>query len=671
MSLAKEADWRFLARDEEIYDMNPFDDLPRQDRNHVVEDAALAAFESRVLESGVFTVQGPDRKDYGTDCQLEVAIEGSMTNVRLHVQVKGTERPLRDDGSIGVEVTRANLNYLLMNPYSFYVCHHLPTDTLFFCSADAVIRRYEQEKDGWTRQNTITILFTECLTIERLMGLAALARSSARVERDRRTSHAMADPAELSALLRNPAPALHVPDDSEAAFSLLERLYADGADEVISGAFDRFAALFGAGDDRMGPCYMAEINRGLDGDGFVSPRTGDAIAFFRDRLNDGRHASSVMHYTIGNGFAALGDDEAAKREYEAAMADPRFMAAPDLSASLYKNLGTSLSRLGNVDAAFGCYEEALRRKAGLPEAHVALGHHHLRLGQFEVALEHFDKVMVDEGARRRMLDVAGWRINVLFNLEDGRSAFREINTLLADAASRPWIWSWCARQVASFGRATPSNAQAALAFWQRYLRTHPDQIPARAELLSARLCLSVTGMGVDCTYEECRTELQALAEHCAIDGVAYLWDRLGHWAERERGWGEAERCYRVAFDLAGGKYGYCLGAALNALERFEESLPLLLEQAHEIQPDAYSWNQLAIAHEHLGMPLEAIIAYQRALEIDACHAGANFNLGGFLWNIGEHEKAAEVWTAAILRFPDDPRVAQVSALISNMLVGSP
>ena len=42
--------------------------------------------------------------------------DGQATNVRVHVQLKGTERALNSDGSLSVEVRRTNPNYLLMQP---------------------------------------------------------------------------------------------------------------------------------------------------------------------------------------------------------------------------------------------------------------------------------------------------------------------------------------------------------------------------------------------------------------------------------------------------------------------------------------------------------------------------------------------------------------------------
>ena len=108
------------------------------------------------------------------------------TNVRVHVQVKGTERELKADGSIIIEISRANLIYLLAQSYSLYVCYHVPSDSLRVNFAENVLRQYEHERKNWTEQRTLTIDFTEMLTVERLKALAALVRSSSVSSRDRR-----------------------------------------------------------------------------------------------------------------------------------------------------------------------------------------------------------------------------------------------------------------------------------------------------------------------------------------------------------------------------------------------------------------------------------------------------------------------------------------------------
>ena len=156
--------------------MNAFDDLPHRDRNHELEDKAFAAFQKRLTESGCFILQTSDRMDYGTDCQLEVAADGQATNARVHVQLKGTSRDLSANGSLSIAVERANLNYLLMQPYSFYASYHAPTDTLRMCLAEAVLRQYEHDGRSWTDQTSVTVTFIHEMTTDRLGQLAALVR---------------------------------------------------------------------------------------------------------------------------------------------------------------------------------------------------------------------------------------------------------------------------------------------------------------------------------------------------------------------------------------------------------------------------------------------------------------------------------------------------------------
>lgn len=57
--------------------MDPFDDLPKRDRNHAIEEMAETAFRRRLVESGAFILQGVDRKDYGSDYQIEVVEDGN------------------------------------------------------------------------------------------------------------------------------------------------------------------------------------------------------------------------------------------------------------------------------------------------------------------------------------------------------------------------------------------------------------------------------------------------------------------------------------------------------------------------------------------------------------------------------------------------------------------
>jgi len=632
--------------------MSHLDDLPRRDPNHEIEEKAIIAFQQRLSDCGAFIRQHVDRKDYGTDYQLEVVDQEQATNVRVHVQLKGTGRELNADGSVSVQVQRTNLNYLLMHPYSFYACYHVPTGSLRICTAEKLVRQYEHDGKSWTDQQTLTASFAEELTIERLQKLAELARSGARSSRDRRIEQTKANPADVPGRIRSAVPDFHVPEDSDLAFEILRKLHEKGADDVISDAFDKFVAVVGNNSAAIALCYMAEINLGMARPGQYPQRIEDAIRHFRSKLGVSGYHAGGLHYTIGNAFSALGNEQEAKLAYEAALADPATTALTDLAAQAHKNLGTSFERLGDEEKAVEHYREALRLNPDLPEAHNAMGNYYVREGRYRDALTHLDRVVFTEQSLGKTSAVAGWRANVLFNLGDGPAAFREINSLVAQADSLRWVWPWCARLVASFGRTSMDNALQSITFWQRYIRAHPEESPARRELLLTTFYLHSEGRDVGKTYAEFREEFDRHIAHVDPDDAALPWDRLGHWAQSEGDWQEAERCFRKAYDLKGGHYGYCLGTALNSLDRFEESVPILREQAEVLQPDAMSWFQLGVAYGNLGRAPDAIDAYQKAIALDPEYAVSIFNLGGTYWNGGDRIKAVEIWKDAATRFPD-------------------
>ena len=632
--------------------MGSVDDLPGRGSNHSIEEKAEAAFQALVAESEHFILQRAGRKDYGTDCQIEALDLGRTSNVRLDVQLKGSERALNADGSLSISIKRTNLNYLIARPYSQFVAYHAPTATLRVASAESVLRQYEHKNANWSKQDTLTVTFSEQLTLDRLKVLADLARSDGRASRDRRIAHATVANDDLLPLLREGRRVIHVPDDQALAVRKLQELYKSGKDAEISDAFDQFAAILGEAGNAIGYCYMAEINLGMASRSRFPERIKAGIAHLEQQIGNRRHQVGSLLYTIGNAQSALGDETAAKASYQAAAADMEFMANSEAASQCLKNLGASYERLGDEEKAAELYHGALENNAHLPEAHFALGLIFHRKGSFEEALAHYDAVIFTERELGKTATVIGWRLNALFSLGQVREAFRSINQLLADADREPWIWSWCARQVSAFGRRSVEAAHSAIGFWQKYVREHPDDSTARVELLLTQFYLRQEGADIGKDYTAFRAEFDDSIAYIDPEQAALVWDRLGHWAQDEQNWIEAERCFRKAYESDGGHYGYCLGVALNFLERYEEALPLVLAQAEGIQPDAMSWFQVAFANERLDRPAEAVEAYRKALVLDPDYSLAMFNMAGCLWNDGNRDRAAIVFRTAAQQFPE-------------------
>jgi tetratricopeptide (TPR) repeat protein len=255
------------------------------------------------------------------------------------------------------------------------------------------------------------------------------------------------------------------------------------------------------------------------------------------------------------------------------------MATAELAAQVHKNLGTSFARLGDQERAVDHYREALRLDPDLAEAHNAMGNHYVRIGRYEDALGHFDRVVFVDRNQGRTMAVAGWRANVLFNLGEGRAAFREINGLMSQADREHWIWPWCVRLVASFGRTTLDNAVQARAFWQRYVQARPEHSQGWWELLMSAFYLRGKGYDLGKSYAEFREEFDRHISHVDAGDAALPWDRLGHWAQEEEDWEEAERCFRKAYELEVGGGGALLPQGLRAGGR-----PLRLLPRDRIEP---------------------------------------------------------------------------------------
>lgn len=84
-------------------DLDHLDDLPKRGADRVTEEKTEAVFQSCFTASGRFILQRPDRKHYGTDCEIEVVDQDLATNVRaprFFVDFGCSEQVWRPEGRI-------------------------------------------------------------------------------------------------------------------------------------------------------------------------------------------------------------------------------------------------------------------------------------------------------------------------------------------------------------------------------------------------------------------------------------------------------------------------------------------------------------------------------------------------------------------------------------------
>lgn len=651
--------------------MNCLDDLPKRDQNHVHDTMAKTAFEAFIASSGVVLKQSSDDNDYGTDYQLEIMHDGMATNVRLQVQLKGTAAGFNTDGSVSISVKRSNLNYLLMSPGSLYVCLHIPTNTLKVTSAQSVLTRYQNMGPSWQSQKSVTVNFAEDLTIQHLIKITSLARLSALDARNRRVAHRKMNENDMVDHVRELLTVYEVADDTASAVHQLINLYKSNQTEVISAAYERFKTVLGEEHPAMMFCYMAEIDLASANKIFDRQRVELGILKLKAySLADGADRAG-LHYSIGNGFAALNDFNEALEEYKIACELNNQNSDNELMAMIIKNMGGTYAALENENQAVECYLQALKNNPYLAEAHYALGLYYHNTGQFEKALEQLDKIVFSSDTQGNLIDLQGWRISALFNVGEGRSAFREINALLSQADKAQWIWPWCLKIVSQFDRESIENAKLSLTFWESALRHSPENPLAQRELLLAIIYLRNRNIIVHKTYLQFKNDLEACANKIGSDAASVLWDLLGHWAEDEELADEAILCFEKAYSLQKGDYGLCLSIALNKKHRYEESKNLMKIYTLAFPNDDQGWYRLASTYDLMGQLEKCIEPYLHSLSLNVDNDHAWFNLGGAFFNMGNYPEARRVWKEAVSRFPDHELTAKIRADIPFILTDEP
>ena len=627
------------------------DDLPKRDSNHETQEIAETAFRIAVSECRCFAIQKEDRNDYGTDFQLEVIDGSSMTNIRVDVQLKGTKSPELKNGSVSRSVTRTNLNYLLQQPSSIYVCYHEPSQRLLARYAEDVCREYDHQGDNWRNQSTVTVGFTQLFDDQFQSNLKNRASALAKSSRNNRILYTTSLPEQLPKLLRKSAETVIVPTGVEQARGMLDTLYASGEDEIISNSFDQFYAELNCSPKDMMQAYMAEINIGMNGVEFDEGRVRTGIEEITKLIDLNCSEIGSLLYSIGNGWLALREYEKARDIYNSALHELDRPELSEVAAQCNKNMGTVMKHIsGDDDLAIAFYERAIELSPQLSEAHFAVALCYRQKSDFPAMLEHLDQVVFINRSESHNLSLQGWRVEALFNNGDASGAFREINTLVTHADNFDWIWSWCARQVVVFGRDSALSAQKAIQFWNLYLQEYPENIDAKQERLFCFLYRKSLGEETEINFYSFKGQIEELIDNKETD-IAFLWDRIGHWAQYDGNWDEAETYYRKAYELEPERYGYCIGTALNFVGKFDEALPILLDQAEKHSSDAMSWFQVAVACKGKGDVSRCLFAYHKAIELDPEYDLAWFNLGGTYWNSGDDKRAFEIWGKAIERFP--------------------
>ncbi|GAA5095545.1 tetratricopeptide repeat protein [Wohlfahrtiimonas larvae] len=638
--------------------------LPEYSPSHKLEEDSKITFQ-KTINRQLFQIQKEDKRDYGTDLELELIHKSSATNFRLHIQLKATEKDNNVDGSISIPVDVKNIFYLSHQKYSLYICYHKPSNTLFVKSVGELLTEKERDDPKWKSQDTITIRFYEKFNDDFQTKLHKKIITAQHQEWLSHQKWNIDAPTEFKKMIIKQIQYIQIPDSTHDASQLLSLLYQENEDATISHYFDIFITRLDHNDDNLILLYLAEINLAINNDDNENIRSEileESIQLFQAEITKTlpRFEIYSMYYNLGNAYLGTKQFHKAIDAYLTAIKHAQH--SNEILGMSYKNLGSCYNHLNKTQEAKLAYEKALHYQPDLPEAHFALAMLHKNNQDYQKALNHIDSIYFQN--EKQHLSMQAWRLALLLKTDQNTHFFRQLNELQRYTAKHKWVLYWSAKYVSQLTFTSIEIACKSSNFWKKYLSldTYNANI-AKEHYLLAQLFIYTESQIAEMKYIEFKNEMTQLINNHDPSHAAFLWDRIGHWAQVDNLWEEAELCYKKAYDLnPQDHYGYCLGVALIHLGKPEQAIPLLIEQATIYQPDELSWYNLGVAYSHSGQFEASIHALQEAIKIRPLYEEAWFNLGGNYWNLGKIEKAKEIWAEAIQKFPDSKLNQQIKNL---------
>lgn len=162
--------------------------LPKADRNSELQQLSINALNS-ALPVDKFVLRDERITDAGVDASLELKINSRYTNLRAQIQLKSTDSTdTNEDGSVSIQVTVENLNYLLMGAQSpLYILFIATRNELRFAWAADERQRLDASRPGWEQQKTVSIRFNILLDAQ------AIEQIHERIQREARLRGKLSD----------------------------------------------------------------------------------------------------------------------------------------------------------------------------------------------------------------------------------------------------------------------------------------------------------------------------------------------------------------------------------------------------------------------------------------------------------------------------------------------
>lgn len=236
---------------------------------------------------------------------------------------------------------------------------------------------------------------------------------------------------------------------------------------------------------------------------------------------------------------------------------------------------------------------------------------------------------------------------LLLSHQPGEAVFAFRRALSADPSAS--VWSALGESYARAGQ----RAQAARCF-EEALRTEPDRSDARTALV---------GLYAHVDDERSRRHAERLVRQRPEDPVAHR--QLGTAYVRLSMWAEAIASLERCLSLGGGSSQVHNLIGYSAMQLGHDELALSqLESILELTPQhAYMLNNLGLAYERVGRPVDAFAAYLRALELRPKAMRATVNRDRVAAMLNDDDRDAALALLARWQAPTTPREESASTSI--------
>ncbi|MFA6412171.1 MAG: DUF4365 domain-containing protein [Syntrophales bacterium] len=148
------------------------DKLPQIHQSHIQERTSFQELEA-VLPKNLFLLRSEDGRDYGVDRILEVVDDGSVTNIRSHLQMKSKRNVRKSTSGLSYAVPLGTLNYLLNSLNSLFLVFAENEKIFYWEWAGTIAQtcRSQKPKTGNDNRKTFSYHFTEKLGNKEILNI--------------------------------------------------------------------------------------------------------------------------------------------------------------------------------------------------------------------------------------------------------------------------------------------------------------------------------------------------------------------------------------------------------------------------------------------------------------------------------------------------------------------